>query len=1214
MAAIQDLSGTFSGSSGDNEDIPTNQADYLKVRAYLYKFTPEVTFAGSRSQQDFDQTYLDRTSAQDFINQANSLKPIIIGLSHDLQEMSFDQDYEAFSSDPKTIKVRGSLEAFLKLPTLASDKKLIIFDATRNDPTAKVNIKSIDISEKTYSGAISLKEAADSQLSQISNFTGVRNDLKKSVADLLTFLGSLTQTIDSIVVSMQGTQKKLQSDFTAVTVGLKQFQVSRFVYDLNTKDLSRFDISRYLNQYQVDQQLGMLCPGRIDASAILQNAIIPLTDLSPTPGPRAVRRPIFFPNKKGDYDGYVDGKRVPGSSLLSALGKVVDPESFEPVSTLEANELITRIAMAQTLEDNGGNEKTLGSSAYERDVLRLEIAMRLRGILDPRKKELIISFFRSGVVDDELVKRATTIKAPKSFGRNVATAELAAGNVTPLGLSSGFNAAERKIAKELVGIFPGNLKEQLTVLKTFLTDPKVDGLLVGDLIQKYDFLSIFVYKHEVSPDTIEEILEGATSDPFFFDKESLFMYTPSSYLLNQEDASDRHFATYSPEFNGFVLETGVASVSGSVNSLSLNLMGSMGLMGATKRIYNGTIFQDSVFDAAELSDERLFNLYQNLYQDKDPFQILTTLLEALYLLRVTLPEKDVRLTEQEKNDIAREIHARVDAAPSAVITQDRVNKIIADKVKIREAEVRKERTQGGKSDYIRDGSGNVSSFLDILSLRALNQFGETGKNGVIKGPKHLFNMASYLYANVMRSRRFNVRVATSSQVDNLDSKYGGRGAGTGKKPFALAKQQNGSFAVEGVFDPYISNKLGINLFLHDKESDGSGGSVLEVNPSISSPSTLKINSDQANKLVSESASHAWKSYFIFLSQSFGDFVADLKNGLEIMNDVINSCYLELYETPGGRFIYRTPQYNNNIPIYRTLSQDGKVKQQDTAHLIQEGGDVSYSNTTSAESGFAHMITSEDIIPISSEYQQSAKDLVTKQQMGYGADLIGVPIPQLYYFYSNGKAIAQYGLTMSQVVTNPNVRYIPREKLESLGVHITESAYAQGIFHYCRFFLEYNNLNKFEGTITAVGDPKIQVGRTYFDVANQKFGYITHVVKRLEVGGSYTTTFTLKAVRDAVYDEVIDSIETIGRPSFRKLPEMESFISRFANGIEVKTLSPTQKAKVPPTETPLPIQSPSFPRRIGIDGQPPAPLFIPIRSPFPVGVPRGAGPGLPGFFR
>lgn len=1188
----QNLSGTFntgpnsvtSTTPAGNEDISTpNQLDYLKVRAYLYKFTPEIKFVGGHSQPELVSTATNRSAVSDLISQATFIKNLLSATEDDLAAVDFNQtDYNAFKADTKTIAATRALQrlvgagpgpgGLVRSPT-GDDANpfIVIFDSSRNSTSDKIGaINKGDFPTTTlahaqyllsvFNGSVAATSLAPFSFAQaLPNLKSIRLEISKVLDRIITQAGNA-------VDSEQGALVKVQKDAFITASSFKQFKVSRFVHDLDVASLSRYDLSKFLSTYRVDQSLGALCPGQISASANLQNTIIPLTDLAPVPGPTSTRRPFFFPDERGDYDSYANGLPVKtngGNSILTDGIPTLDPISNERVSTIEADDLITRIAMAQTLEDNGGGDKFTPLSSnltdsYLTDVVRIEIAMRLRGVKDERKKQLILKYFATGAVDDELVIRASLINAPKTFSNNVATAELALGNVTPLGLSSGLNESQQKIKSQLTAA-PGDIQAQLDDLIDFLTDPKVDGILLSDLIQKYDFFSIFVYKHEVSPDVIESVLEGATTDSYFFDKESLFMYTPVTFFLNQQD--NRHFATYSPEFNGFVLETASSEAAGAVNSISVNLIGSMGLMGVTKKIYNSTLFANSVFDAAEVGDkDTLLSLYQNIYATKDPFQILTTLLESLYLLRVNVPIKDVEPTPEDLSAINQEV---INKFVGSSATPDQIATAQQKAVAARVAQVKNTRTLGGTADYTRDANNNVTSFLDILSLRAFNQFGEVYKSGinagVTKGPKHLFNMASFLYGCVMRSRRFNVRVASADQVANLNS---------GTLPFDIDSKGN----VNGAFNPYISNNNESPLLKLPKETDGSGGSILEVNPYVTSPSTLGRNPN--NSIVQADQALAWKSYFLFLTSSLTDFVADVKNGFDIINDVINSCYLELFETPGGRFIFRTPQYNNNIPFNRVVSQDGLVRTAADQNTLVTSGNgtsssVDYVTTNNESSSFAHMITSDDITPISAEYHQTAKNLVTKQQLGYGADLIGVPIEQLYYFYSNGKAVAQYGLNMSKVMSNPNVRFISKDKLVGTGVTITDTTYAQGIFHYCRFFLEYNNLHNFVGVVSAVGDPKIQVGRTYFDIKNQKFGYISQVTKQLTVGESYVVKFNLIAVRDAVYGPIIsetgsaDMQEQIGRPTFRRLPEMEDFIPKFiGGGVKVKNVPSAQNQGAP----------------------------------------------------
>lgn len=1143
-------------TSTSDEDIShPGQIDYLKIRVYLYKFTPEI-FYGGKSTNSFANDLANKNAAQSVIDRGASTRAILQVIKDDLNAVDFTKNFSDFRVAATTTRAARSLERLLNMPSLSADFRLKLFD---NNAGALTQNNYSLWNESEYTNAKALLDVLNQKTEGLSSetfFSSRRRNFIKYRDDTSNFIGRSLSIMDVTLSNATLAQKKIVATYGKQYASVGQFQVSRFVHDMNVKDLSRFDLSRYVSAYQVDQQLGRLSPGSIAASAVLQDGVIPLVDLTPIPGPQAVRRPIFFPNSKGDYEGYENG--LPDVSAQRILGDFTkDPLTKEPISTLQPNDLIRRIAMAQTLEDNGGKEVVKRySSAFAADVDRIELAIRVRGITNPRKKELILNYFRTGIVDDELVKMVTKSKARKNSG-GVATDALVQNGITPLGLSSGLNEGERSVAKKLQLATTGDTAAQLQQMKEVLTDPAVDGLLVSDLIQKYDFCSIFIYKHEISPDVVESTLELNTGDPYFFDKESLFLYTPVAYLLDDKNEK-RHVAVYSPEFNGFVLETGLSKSTGAVNSVSINFMGSMGLLGATQRIYSSSIFQNSIFDAAELADASQLSLYQNVFADKDPFQIFTFLLEGLYLLRVNIPSKKVEVSAERKQELNDEVRAKL---VRSNVSADRIEILQKQAIKQEEIKIQSSQTKSGNDDYVRDSDGNVTSFLDILSLRAFNQFGETRK-GVTKGPKHLFNMAAFLYANVMRGRRFNVRIPTAGQIDRLDISFGGRGAGTLTQPFnydAITGQ------VRGAFNPYTSEGT-LPVFKYSKEGDGSGGSILEINPSISTPSTSA--GGKRNKSISATQAKQWKAYFLFLSQSFANFVADVKDGLDIMNDVLNSCYLELFETPGGRFILRTPQYNNEIPIYRTYSQDGQVKAQSNDKLVSDstGTGISLQSSTSESASAAHMVTSEDIIPISTEYHQTAKGLVSKQQVTYAADLIGVPLEQLGKFYSNGKIVAQYGLTMGKAVVNPNVRNISKEKLQAANVDISDSTVAVGIFHYCRFFLEFANMHQFSASITAVGDPKIQVGRTYFDVANQKFGYITQVTKSLSVGQEYVMTFQLNAVRDAVYGEKIDESEGVARPVFRRLPEMEDFIAQFTgNTTPVVNVSSTQTAEPAPTE-------------------------------------------------
>jgi len=1145
-------SGSPSGQPSDQDASSPLLIDYLKTRCYLYKFTPNIVYGGANGQQNVAPTSLQKNLNAQVASQqimANTLIALMNALNGIGQVTSATNRF-----DTNIVNAGNLLAAFLNLPNVQSGN-LNVGTATQ-----------LPIDPTTLSEANALKNWFFTG----SGFTFGGGSINSWISAVTKWLAGTIYTLQvSIDTEQSQTAPQLAAQQQLIEGALSQFQVSRFTYDLNVADLTRYDISKFMSGYTIDQQLGNVSAvGFINGSATLQNAIIPLQDLQPVPGPTAVRRPIFFPNANGDYPGYTNGLPV-AAALKANNPPILDPMSQEPISTLQSvgvgNEnLITRIAILQTLEDNGGgNGPPTGiqgfNDAYLADAATVEIAIRLRGISNPRKRELIVKYFSTGTVDDELVRLVAVIGSQPSLSNMVATAQLQAGPALglPGSLASAttLTAAQQKIKNKLTSK-PGQVGSQLDDLQLTLSDPRVDGITLGDLIQKYDFFSIFVYKHEVSPDVVESTVQGITNDPNFFDKESLFIATPVTFLLNQAD--NRNFAMYSPEINGFVVETSYTSTPSNVNTITVNLMGSMGLMGATKRVYNSTIFQQSVFDAAELMDSSIFNLYQNLYQGKDPLQILTILLDSLYMLRVVFPKpaQQITLDPIAAQTIATNLTtAAANAVPpvapgSAALTTAITN---AQALALQQLQLT---TLGGK--VLHDNTGNLFSYFDILSLRAFDQFNMTGDDGVFLGPLHLFNMASFLYANVMRSRKFNVRVATQAQVNELDPEYGGAGVSpTGTFPYYIT--ENGSDL--GAFQPFTPT-AGVLTYL-PKEADGSGGSVLEINPLIDTSTT--------NPAATVPQALAWKSYFVFLTASLGNFVADLKTPFEIMNDVANSCYLELYETPGGRFVFRTPQYNNNIALYQLNSQSGTVTSSASPSLVTSAGGTTTLQTTTSESfQSAHMLTSSDIIVISTQYNQTVKNLISKQAMAYGADLIGVPIEQLYYFYSNGKMVSQYGLSLGSAVENPNVRAIPRAKLLDADLTSQNSTYMMGVFHYCRFFLEYTNMNNFTATITAVGDPAIEAGRTYFDIENQKFGYISHVTKELSVGSTYTCTFQLTAVRDACYGAVpapqgnVNAQVPLGVPVFRILPEMEDFIPKFTGSVvDLLNLSPIQFSKAPP---------------------------------------------------
>lgn len=854
----------------DLNTVTTDSADYLKVRAYLYKYTPPFTPPGINTQNTNLKGVISTQAQQNLQTvQSKYFSADVIQATKDIAT-NYIKELNAISSN------------FVDQPLLAqtidnilSNKYRIFLDDKRNpDPTTVPrNVKS---TVTFLTGVISLANTALNQINgaqaAAANIENLNNQIKE-----------------------------------------QQFKIQRYTFPFEETYLSRFDITPFVKGYSYSQSLS---ESNLKWKLDLSDEIIPFSQLGVEGN--AVRRPIRFPTSTGEYQ--------------------------EVKANFTADQLISLIAQYQS-------EVTVG---FQDEVDRIEVAMRLRGISDPARKDIIIGLLKGA----------------------------------------------------------GSSANQILVLKENTIRDK-DGIKLSDLIQKYSMVSAFVYNYPFSSDIVENA--ASTSNPNFFDEEGRILYTPTDFKNDADSAN--HFPMYEVEFNGFVVNLSSTSAVGAVNQISIDGHGILTLFESTRRIYSPTIFQRSIFDYAEIMGvQDPLTTYQNLFVDKTPSGILFSLLQALYHIKTpsgTIPYIDIA--------------ELVDFNLFGVVSS-------------------------GKSSTQPNTTSQLQGGVIPSSQPA----------GAAVGSRNIFSIPVYLYANVMRMRKFNV----------------------------LAKV-NGSL---GVFETNTSQ------LTFSKNADGVGGSILDVSQVLTSDS--------------------FKPYFKFLENSLGDYNPNLKTPLEIMQEISKICYLEFFETPGGRIVFRTPQYNNSVPL----------------------GNFSDTNR--------NMLTSDQIIPVSVNYSQTAKNFVTKHQVSFGVDFLK-QIPQQFYHYTNGKTLAQYGLFMGQTQPNPNVRFKEGVSAEK---------WYSGIFEYCRFFLEYADAEKQVGKVQVVGNPYIQVGLTYFDINNQKFGYITKVEKKLIVGQDYTANFDLSMVRDTSFSPSLTSDNV---PSFKQLPTLEGVVKTFGNGVDIPVNKPQQPSNSVP---------------------------------------------------
>lgn len=177
-------------------------------------------------------------------------------------------------------------------------------------------------------------------------------------------------------------------------------------------------------------------------------------------------------------------------------------------------------------------------------------------------------------------------------------------------------------------------------------NPQLDGLRLSDLIQKYNYMSVFVYKSTVSPQqAIRTVFpvgtvpnESGTPDPFDLSNEVHLM-----------------LAGYKNEFNGFVTGKSFSRVIGQVDQLTVTGHGSLRLFSDTTTLFDPSITAKGFYDAsilnaitpsAQLAGEpvatnQYFSFFQNLFQGEDPIQILTSLLYLVYKISFNPPTSKV---------------------------------------------------------------------------------------------------------------------------------------------------------------------------------------------------------------------------------------------------------------------------------------------------------------------------------------------------------------------------------------------------------------------------------------------------------------------------------------------------------------------------------------------------------------------------------------------
>lgn len=174
-----------------------------------------------------------------------------------------------------------------------------------------------------------------------------------------------------------------------------------------------------------------------------------------------------------------------------------------------------------------------------------------------------------------------------------------------------------------------------SIFTTFGNTPanQVSGLRLGDLVQKYNFISVFVYKGSVSAKQAQQALFPTGKVP------------PKNELFDPSNEVHLMLAGYKNEFNGFVTSKNWNRGVSQVDTITVAGQGALRLFSDTLTLYDPALIAGGMYGAAALmtiapgtiDDGSLsrVSLFQNLFQNLDPVQILGQLLDLVYRISFT---------------------------------------------------------------------------------------------------------------------------------------------------------------------------------------------------------------------------------------------------------------------------------------------------------------------------------------------------------------------------------------------------------------------------------------------------------------------------------------------------------------------------------------------------------------------------------------------------
>lgn len=599
-------------------------------------------------------------------------------------------------------------------------------------------------------------------------------------------------------------------------------------------------------------------------------------------------------------------------------------------------------------------------------------------------------------------------------------------------------------AKELRGRAPSPLTVQNPNLGTVLST--TPGIRLSDLIQSYDFVSLFLYKSTTPLTDVSGVFSVDNSYPnnplwlfepivqtnnFFTQNDPVLEFlSPDSPHLQYESVlmttMPNGQTLFSNEFNGYVMRKSVTSGINQVDRVLVSGNGWSRMFGATRRLVKSSLYVDSLYQQGQALGLGETSATQGVYAGRSISYIIRDLFDLVYRI-----------------DFNTTFSTIVSVTPEVSINTVSPNNSFSEQIQ--------------NPSIVANPNTTTSFFQSPLGL--------TGSTGIsttfqrypsLKLQDSFFNITSLLVGNFQHSNLFNLPQYLLSAVMK-------------RRPFSYIEPQSlpptPQYLVSAVVAAETLNN-GIQVPPETFQQAMQNNVPNQVknynlnNPVFFDPSVQNLN-----------------AYFSFLADVFNSFSPDLQTPFEILDEIRNISFVEIFEQGSGKFIIRAPAYNNT-----DISVEGRP-------------DIG-------------MIRSSNLNIVTSNYANSVENLVTKIFLGYSANFLPSIQPLEQFAYCDGKLLAQFGLLENSTSANPNVN------LDASTDNLNNMGKTTGIFGYAQYLMEILNARLNVGSISCDLDSSVQVGKTYLDESKYKFGYIVGVSKKLVVGGTATMTLSLSYVRDA----------------------------------------------------------------------------------------------------